>query len=724
MGEEEQTQQKPPRISPETREKIKRFGKRAAIGAGILVAGIAIGAGMRGCSCRRPETGPDLNDPRIDRCAAVGCRSEESLRGYCKLDSFGQIEMEQELMQRIAGYAWRQDKLAGAVNDFILLSISDFGFNKEMLDYLFNLSGENVAYSLRLLRMFAEHYENDMGEIGGAVGRICEAVNLIAQKSGDGKEEVFGKLFDLYQTGISDRFGPRGTMEFKALGIIELIAQQSAGKDDILLKIKIISSIMRKEDVPADKYELARIACNAVNAIVGEGGANIPNALLIYGNTLSTSDFDPGLLDEQFAKEIARMASLAAEKSGGQPYSAMEMILKCIGTKFVKEGTQEWVPVDPRDITAAVTVFAERSDDAESFMAKLETIKNYLTTQVRHPEDIDADWANRLCDLEQLIGERAGRNGAMHLFYEMLREKRIGRGELKLVEIAIGNGRGQSVISALNRINWMHNGDDGPFASSSRAFYLTNRDYEDAFEIVNSIFRSERLNIERLVNFAYGVHILGAGKVGELYNKFGIEYFSRYNQDILEEIGRNSDVSASPQKPILLAVVGKVDWNGAFYSFGNTDMAKLMNHYKMLICEVDSEQAFYIKVREIRGWYGKISALIISGHGSPDSIALGGYGSGSGVLESMDENRIMQLRESFLENPVIVLNSCSTGSYGQSIAGTLSRVLGAHVLAPTRDAGLTEYLLDGEGAIVGANYDAPTREYVDGRSSVINGSSP
>ena len=205
---------------------------------------------------------------------------------------------------------------------------------------------------------------------------------------------------------------------------------------------------------------------------------------------------------------------------------------------------------------------------------------------------------------------------------------------------------------------------------------------------------------EIVTNFAYGFSQLGEKKTLALNKELGIRYFCRYSKETLTEVYKNyiSDVRKNEQ-PVLLVVFNKNDWNGAFYQEGRR-IDKLLKGYKTIIAEKDHEGAFYWAIRKTAKRVGKIDTLVVGGHGTRFEINLGKENDEKSNISIDDADELKSLREYFVDFPVVVLDSCSTGSYENfAIGEVISKALNATVFAPEFPTNIAEYVLDPKGRV-------------------------
>ena len=176
-----------------------------------------------------------------------------------------------------------------------------------------------------------------------------------------------------------------------------------------------------------------------------------------------------------------------------------------------------------------------------------------------------------------------------------------------------------------------------------------------------------------------------AERVFRIGKEQGITHFDRYfmNHNFpLKECTLDALTKASPQKPLAVIIHNKNDNNEAFSNaLYNTELLHVLNHYSVCLFETDNRtEAFEnIKRAAMTGKNpGKISLLILGGHGTPYSLNWGETADTED--ESDDKNKLKQLEreqeryfsifdearfadmgEYIAPRGKIVLVSCSTG---------------------------------------------------------------
>jgi len=213
-------------------------------------------------------------------------------------------------------------------------------------------------------------------------------------------------------------------------------------------------------------------------------------------------------------------------------------------------------------------------------------------------------------------------------------------------------------------------------------------------------------------NFAYAIDELGEQKTMVLYSRLGIETFYRYSPKMLDSLYENLDPSKNTDKPVVLVVFNKNDYNGSFYGEGK-QLDALSKKYRVIIVETDSEDGFYDALRRTSQTYGRIGTLIIGGHGSPDSVKLGPE-TEKGMLDLMDEGEMKGVSRYFTDHPVVVLVACSTGKDENAIGAVMSKVWHTQALyAPSEPTVTAEYELAGGGEL-SVRYKKPSNVFAGG----------
>ena len=217
------------------------------------------------------------------------------------------------------------------------------------------------------------------------------------------------------------------------------------------------------------------------------------------------------------------------------------------------------------------------------------------------------------------------------------------------------------------------------------------------------------------MNLGFAINAIGEEKTRKLHEEYGIIYFGRYDKDLLEEIYNTLDPEYKKDKPVLLAIYGKEDWNGALYQ-DREKHKELRKVYKMIVYEVDSEYLFKKAIYDTYKKYGDIPVHSLVGHGYVDEIVLGSGDGDEDRLDVEDKDELAYLRYMFSDNPKIILNSCSTGKNVDGIGAVLSDVFDATLWAPVDPSGSERFLFDADGFLEDIEYmDTECRKFVDGK---------
>lgn len=225
-------------------------------------------------------------------------------------------------------------------------------------------------------------------------------------------------------------------------------------------------------------------------------------------------------------------------------------------------------------------------------------------------------------------------------------------------------------------------------------------------ELMNEAWRMSsedrpRIAYEKNISAIMQLESLVPGICEELYNKFGICNFGRYPVEMLiKQYEQRNDKDLKYG----IAVYPYNDHNGFFYN--QDPIRKIYNTvsekgYGIRIIETDTLRKLYRQLIFLDSTYGennKISFAFLGGHGNTSAIQFSKkihidkiigdkkYAHYLGVLFTADiTNSLAIQREKiqryFINNPTIILNSCSTGAE-EGIAKALSEKLKSKVIAP------------------------------------------
>jgi len=185
----------------------------------------------------------------------------------------------------------------------------------------------------------------------------------------------------------------------------------------------------------------------------------------------------------------------------------------------------------------------------------------------------------------------------------------------------------------------------------------------------------------------------GIGPV--LHNEFGVSDFARYPVDMLI---RQYDERDSKTSKNGVVVFPEDDWNGAFYSTQNVLQnltEALGEEYIIRVYERKNARGVVSALNSSRHRYGKAEFLILGAHGDRDIMAFGPDKSDIVEKEHLVRSGGQALRHAFVENPTIILMSCSTGEIG-GIGEQISKLgfQGATVIAPDKSVSIKSISVD------------------------------
>lgn len=176
------------------------------------------------------------------------------------------------------------------------------------------------------------------------------------------------------------------------------------------------------------------------------------------------------------------------------------------------------------------------------------------------------------------------------------------------------------------------------------------------------------------------------GIVGSLFKEFGILNFLRYEPWVLLD---QYDKRQDDQLPYGIVIMPYSDHNGIFAHRPKTRevfedvVTQLYGKYRLRFFEAKTKKDVvqHLKHNATRYPNHKISFLFLAAHGNPDTIDLGGYTSDGKIkIGDVDKIEPERLKKFFVEEPPIVLISCSVG-IDQGIAQSLSKI-GGEITAP------------------------------------------
>ena len=221
--------------------------------------------------------------------------------------------------------------------------------------------------------------------------------------------------------------------------------------------------------------------------------------------------------------------------------------------------------------------------------------------------------------------------------------------------------------------------------------------FENPDECVSEwMFRSEE-HIKR-------IGILEAERPGAaalLANFYGIRRFARYSKDkLIAQAEAHGDTS----KPYGIQITATADLERAYATDTRSEEAALAGlvrrgNYFVRAMEAATTEELYRRMSALDRMYGdehKISFAVVTAHGTPGTLEFGlGYERYLGKL-TMDHSLGM-VRQWFIDNPTIILDSCSTGAE-HGMAQKVSRKLHATTTGPETPSGLESLAIieDGE----------------------------
>jgi len=168
----------------------------------------------------------------------------------------------------------------------------------------------------------------------------------------------------------------------------------------------------------------------------------------------------------------------------------------------------------------------------------------------------------------------------------------------------------------------------------------------------------------------------------EEYNLFNMQ---RYSTGTLEHI-----LSDQPQEKMPWLSIGpSFDHNGGFGSFGNRYLydALISEGFRVSVYEADTVDHFKYIVKKTAEKENGISRSSLLGHGEPMSTQFGdGFEKAKvkGDSHLTYETDLREINDSFAEDGILILSSCSIGRGKYNIAERLSQALRILVHAPDR----------------------------------------
>ncbi len=169
-----------------------------------------------------------------------------------------------------------------------------------------------------------------------------------------------------------------------------------------------------------------------------------------------------------------------------------------------------------------------------------------------------------------------------------------------------------------------------------------------------------------------------------LLHEFGIKEFKRYSKEVLIKQYDEKDIDG----PYGIILYTNDDHNGAFDLNGDviSSLSEQTSAGNMMtrIGEFDSNYELIKRLAVFNARYGdkqKISYLLLGAHGSENGFATSFMGHVDKTI--LEGQGVKKIKQYFVENPEIILASCSTGAEN-GIGQKMSAIYDAHVLAPKK----------------------------------------
>lgn len=301
---------------------------------------------------------------------------------------------------------------------------------------------------------------------------------------------------------------------------------------------------------------------------------------------------------------------------------------------------------------------------------------------------------------------------------------------------AVWNGDGSDLWRLLPIVSRLHAHPDARLQVVStqlveNIFRLSNLNYKDFNQVVNLWFQKnvfiEAIQKMRILENAQ------PGITKFLIEERGIQHIYRYSDKILlQQYVENEDTTL----PYGVVVFPETDWNGAFRGATSNlgdfyDKTNGQYHLRLFECRSTyGLLKILITADKHYGAHHKISFAIIGGHGAEDAIQFGDYEvANSSVLykENIAATKsIPKIKDFFVPNPTIILQSCSTGK-DDGIAQLLSQQLGAHLFAPDQSTSVKSIqvtMQDGQPMFTVKYIAGKTKEYLSGKLLADSASNP
>ncbi|MEM2908907.1 MAG: hypothetical protein QW590_00495 [Candidatus Bilamarchaeaceae archaeon] len=554
--------------------------------------------------------------------------------------------------------------------------------------------------------------------------RTVAAVSSAAPQQNDEALNTLGAIISC--SGSKDSCSDAATKIKNLLETVEAIAN-SVNSDRFLLDyLRIIAKL--KDKVKQEEFGKA-FADQLLAKVTKMQLASYFHEDLAFKLLLAALDnkkFDFEKFTEEQAATFGVVANNISVIAGNRASEAVEIVVEYLkGTSIMENNQLKFIGPEPFDGLNAIEITVNKSiSDLDRLIENLTLLKKSAFSSSGDREEDYTSMMERFLGLESLLRQRSNRitKAVRKLEEEPNFDIRMARA----IELIIDGSSEEKILKELAATRQLLRMGIAPFHN------IRPVDYEEGATLVKNIFGSDKLTPERLINFSYAVSVLGKEKTDRLYRLLGLEYFCRYPPELLFEASKNAESRENLQKPLALLVFPKTDWNRVFYHAGS-ELIPLTQHYSVILTETGSDEIFYDKINTIASLFGKLSLLVINGHGSPFGVSLGRTPwwasltpnkARDSTLDHLDDQALHKIRGSFVPNPIVVLNSCETGMFKTGIGGTISKMLGAQVFAPTAPVSAPKFIFDVNGRVsqvcYSSNFFKPlTRAYLNGETAKI-----
>lgn len=191
----------------------------------------------------------------------------------------------------------------------------------------------------------------------------------------------------------------------------------------------------------------------------------------------------------------------------------------------------------------------------------------------------------------------------------------------------------------------------------------------------------------------------------KLNKSFNITNFNRYEtSDLMKDNLKNSDICYNQEKPIALVIQNKNDEENVFaHTNWINNLSKLKEQYKLFIYEAEKDSVAFSCIKKTAEKYGKISLLVLAGHGNEISLNLGKPEKEiypltkkeiipyeRFYLDITDKKEFKEQEKYIKKDAKIILASCSTGNgreYKNNLANMIAKTLpGRTIYSPEDEA--------------------------------------